>query len=1420
MPQIIKYIRRWLLGLLLVAPASNAIAQDSYPVHATVQVLPPYGLHLSDYYSGTRDRLIVTLMNRDQGHGELNVKLKITIKNGSSFTLSSRNELYYSVITLPFGTPVRLTSAELAQYLAPDRVVMNGSLQNGKLPTGMTEFNVQAVDYNTGRVLSPTATGRAWLEIKQPPILDMPSKDEQIAPRDPQHIRFQWMPRHQGVTATIYQFTLKELPDNGAAPQSSFLYGNPVYQTETRLTTLNYTHLEPLLSAGKRYGWQVRAMATDGLDEIGLFENDGYSEVSWFQLIENSEPPTNVTAEAGYKKMTIKWTSLPEHTSFVVEYRPKTENEFYEWTSAQTFDNEFIAYELSAGWKYEYRVGAITGMSRQPVFSPTGEVTLPLNDEERAARCGMKPNVDLSNQEPKENLTPGDVVIIGGDFPMTLTQVSPQGNGWFSGKGWITMPWILEVKLSVKFSRLRVNTDNIQIDGEVESEYDPEASQIANTNQLDYGGSTTKEAGIVFGDPIELDFTIPPMPEAEYDPATGNLTIVGTDGEPHIVPAPKNEGGQTTFPMIVKDADGNKYQIDLPEEDIAGSADSGAETEDGTATSGETGGGKVTPTITPINDVEGEFDTEKLSEAAGVVVRFNRGDNDYAFDTGLVDWYGTALLLREYYKPFGKDYIAPWKLTPTGEDDTVEAEVIRINGDAKMSDISFVLKDGTGVAAKVDDVKWTLTLPSVGAGETYAIYAVYNNKGKLQTVGKLNVVSYPKQTRKVTLVPVYQRFDQTGIDLGSVKQELDKIFSPYGLSIEVGVNDKFHNAHDWEWDLDGDNKLNLNGSGFFSNETAEMKALRKSFQTKGQYTRNDYYLFVMKGANAGTEPDNKLAVTGDMPRGKQFGYLFMDNISSHELPRLIAHELGHGIFTLSHTFDVNYGGDGSKQKTLNLMDYANGSDLAAFQWNVMANPAPLTWFDSEEDAMAVTNADRRATLKIIEALRFGYAFNVNVNMVYPPNKTFSGDKDLTLGDNIQYKEITIGFGTKPKLIDPRREFVDIQYNDGSLRRFGFVGTGATAKLVFTIPENDIEKLKKYILCESAESWRQSIDKYSLIHLNALPEDALKEFTNVQRINILNKIINAGETDYYELAVHIISNVKDGHKKEFYGQLISGSSLIINLYEKISWEYKLKLVNALFNHFTQAVKENWITVDAETTYDFIDQKYLYDRNRKVTFNSGSQISAIQIDALRHVIEIVSGGSDQTEVKLPTESYRHAMWPVVVYFKLNESPWQNPALSGLKDGQILLMPAIYLAHIIDNYNKEQTKEMVDVVVTAASFASGAYGLTAAHKIFRITSAIELFSLTYDVTLNYIELEKKLNGFVEAKTVIESLRQMSVLLKTGVSITKIYNNNYGVLDAFADGYELLKKSNVSLVGKGGLTQQEYQQMEKLYQEIRKQK
>ena len=123
-----------------------------------------------------------------------------------------------------------------------------------------------------------------------------------------------------------------------------------------------------------------------------------------------------------------------------------------------------------------------------------------------------------------------------------------------------------------------------------------------------------------------------------------------------------------------------------------------------------------------------------------------------------------------------------------------------------------------------------------------------------------------------------------------------------------------------------------------------MLQLQQAYQAKAG-TLEGAYLFVLdgaKGLSSGT-----VFLQGEMPRKSRFGYLFSND--GKALSKTIAHELGHGLFTLRHTFDSEYAGKKSQDSSSNLMDYAEGTSLAAFQWNVMASPAIFTAADKAEE---------------------------------------------------------------------------------------------------------------------------------------------------------------------------------------------------------------------------------------------------------------------------------------------------------------------------------------------------------------------------------------------------------------------------------------------------------------------------------------
>ena len=65
--------------------------------------------------------------------------------------------------------------------------------------------------------------------------------------------------------------------------------------------------------------------------------------------------------------------------------------------------------------------------------------------------------------------------------------------------------------------------------------------------------------------------------------------------------------------------------------------------------------------------------------------------------------------------------------------------------------------------------------------------------------------------------------------------------------------------------------------------------------------------------------------------------------------RLIAHEIGHGVYKFQHTFDYGV----AEKSTDNLMDYNNGDFLAHYLWRVMQDSVMLVWglLQDDEDGM-------------------------------------------------------------------------------------------------------------------------------------------------------------------------------------------------------------------------------------------------------------------------------------------------------------------------------------------------------------------------------------------------------------------------------------------------------------------------------------
>ena len=922
-----------LLSLILSFGVSERALAQYFPIHATVQWPAPQSPYLADYTTAGRDRLIVTLLNRDQQQPLLFAKLRLQLKSGG-FTAKNREEVAYPMLELNTGVPFRLTSIDLSPYLQPQNLQSNGNLRNGQLPTGYAEISVQVVDYYTGRPLSDWHTARAYLDVKKPPFLNLPEQDAQVVLRDPLFIRFQWTPRHQGLSGTEYEFVLKELPDNGVAPQSAFAYGQEIYRTYTRSTSLSYTHLDPLLFPNRRYAWQVRALAREGVNEVGMFEHGGYSEISWFTLNDQCDAPRGLKAQPRFAKVDLSWSKVIGTTGYIVECRPKTKLNVYEWAQTEVAGEQLTLAQLKPGWTYEWRVGTrCTG--NRPVFSEVREFTLSKYNETLLADCGKEPVRSDLAQEPHLGIRAGDVVTIGGDYPMTITEVTPLGDGWYAGKGKTRLKTIIDAPIALRFDRLRINVDKYQIDGTVEASYDEGKGKIANTDYIDDGGKDLRPATLRIREQ-KLGFSLPESPRFFLTPPTNSsesgrfqLETQDAGGNPQTIQLelPKGADYKSIFPMTVTDAEGNSYRIQTEE----------SSSQDDTTTSQ----GQIALKAERVVQV-GDFNADVLSKKYGQV-RFERGQGKYAFDDGKETWYQKSVKLDRFYKPFAKDYIAPWKLIPEGETDVVTAHYEgKQRIDAKKLAFTSDAKS-PALPASYDETSqtWGIKLPSVASGASYDVFAVYEG----EVLGKLHVVSYAKQNHKLTLVPI----NNAKLDKTEIEHELNAVYTPVGIHFDVEVDERMRGDYSWEVPSEKDKLLSLVGKSFWGydkelKESTEMLQLQQAYQAKAGML-DGAYLFVLdgaKGLSSGTA-----FLQGEMPRKNRFGYLFSKD--GEQLSKTIAHELGHGLFTLRHTFDSEYAGKKPQGPSSNLMDYAEGTSLAAFQWNVMASPAIFTAADKAEE---------------------------------------------------------------------------------------------------------------------------------------------------------------------------------------------------------------------------------------------------------------------------------------------------------------------------------------------------------------------------------------------------------------------------------------------------------------------------------------
>ncbi|MDR1098592.1 MAG: fibronectin type III domain-containing protein [Tannerella sp.] len=932
-----------ILSLVTVAclPAKAQGLHSTYPVQVTAFLQPPYSLYFSDYSDPMRERILVTLLNRDLQESEVDVRLHVSITAGNgSLKMDTRDYNPIPVFRLQAGVPVKLSAMDLAPYFQLQNMEVRGYFDR-RFPEGMVEICFRAYEVNTGRLVSQTSCARAWLTLNRPPLLSLPLPQAVFAFKEPQQFLFQWTPRHQALSNVEYEFILKEIRDTQTAVENAFTYSAAIFSKTISGTSLNYTAMDPPLLENTTYAWQIRAIVRQGFEEQNLFENNGYSEIRTFSIGESCKPPTGASAIQEGQYAHITWTPSDPSRVQAVAFRAQGNTDWHLQKGNADYANLF---DLVPDRTYEYRVGTVC-TDGSIVYGDIRTIRLEDTRKSVVENCGITTSLPVDPSQLLATLNVGDA-FNAGDFPVTVTKVTG-GNGVFTGEGWIRLPVFMDVKVSVKFTGIQINTDRQMVGkGYVETNYDKTESGLANLDFLNQGGATNGQTktGDIWTD-LKTDFPIPPDGKITYDPEAGTLTVTDKDGNVvGTIPLTEEQkdklNGEGPTTLTILDKDGNIYTLTKDEE--------GNITSEKTGSTGNGGAWS------------GQFDPNGINLQDAVVTFSSSGQ--YAFDEWK-DAYEDVALIRNKYENIN-GYMVACKLIPPGRTDRVSFEVTGPEKNQIDPD-KIVFRSGTGTEYIAKEGEISITGGKENdAQDVYALYPIGNDKYK--TLGKLKVLSYKELNLNLTLVKV----KNNTIDRQSVESYLNDVYGKLGIHWNVSEDNSF--SYDQE-DMDSD------ASGLFSRETEEMKAIKAAYRATDKVDGNTVYLFILRSGHI-----RETGIAGDMPRRSQFGYIFTEGQSRQDILRTIAHELGHGRFELRHTFDNDYGKLVTED---NLMDYGGGTYLAKWQWDAMFDPALLVNpFEGDEEGMALKLKSIKEDIQRIlenESIDNGHALLSNIiNSIY------------------------------------------------------------------------------------------------------------------------------------------------------------------------------------------------------------------------------------------------------------------------------------------------------------------------------------------------------------------------------------------------------------------------------------------------------
>lgn len=897
--------------ILSILIASFSINGQTFPVVSTTQIIPPYSVYLSDYASPSSDKLMANLYLQDQNQSGIQVKLRITITGDNGIELRTKDEFMPPPITLMGGVQEQISGMDLQAYLEPANLVITGMdptqfAVSRKLPEGIYQFTIEAVEYRRLKTVSNPGTAVAWLILNDPPIWNLPQHNSLLTATNPQNIFFSWLPLHKGspnsAFTTEYEFALYDIIPQDRNPDDAVNTGIPIYQSNTMANSLVYGPADPPLEIGRKYACRVKAYDTEGRD---MFKNDGYSTVLVFTYGQECLTPVGISHEVtGPFSATVSWAPLPGNTEFILEYREKTENGTSAWYADNTYNNSSEINQLKPVTNYEYKLKALCG-SIESDYSILYDFTTQIKESD-SIDCGTGTGVpQIDNSPPLQKLYIGDVINVGG-FEGIVTQARGS-NGVFTGKCIMRLT-NFNILLKSHFTDISINESYQVTEGNVLAERGPgimiNLDNIAE--EIDSLASIEIERDSIFDDPgeyledLEIIYTIDP--EIVTDSLAEDLEEIRED----LTELSESE--------------------DLTEEQI----------------------NAIEDLLNQIDNLLNGGSNQNQDKPSFVMFKASP-DQQYGFDEPNSDI--TSLL--QYYQPSnsieGKEQLIRWKSVKEGFPDEVYAYLDSINPNLKFyNEAGSELAFQNSAEDTIKIVTVTGTQEGLNGGTTDRIYArIIVNDSTTIDAGVLNIVTYQEDVKELIIIPVNGNSLPSGLGEDQFFELLNDVYGQALIKwnkyhMHPGINFDYAGADDIEtfdaWPESG------------QQYSPDMQALINTYMQNESFDQEHYYVFLVDN------PENAIQL-GIMPFFQNFAFIYVDKVSQTEtFVKTVAHELGHGAFGLLHPFKRHEGIDEFGYE--NLMTYhPTSTRLHAYQWNLIQYPQ---WFlevdyGSAKDAVQLTN---------------------------------------------------------------------------------------------------------------------------------------------------------------------------------------------------------------------------------------------------------------------------------------------------------------------------------------------------------------------------------------------------------------------------------------------------------------------------------